>query len=180
MLPTGTKLTILSKDENSGYSKVRTSKGSEGYLLTRLTSEDPTSKWFLDKANKEIKSLQQINDSLQIKNIQLQSGDSKILNTNQSLVQKQDELSNDLKNIRLTAANAIEIKQQRDQLQERVISIKRELEQVKRKNKTLENTSDQDWFIYGGMLSLFGVMLGVMLPRLNQGSRSGGSWDTFN
>jgi SH3 domain protein len=180
MLPTGTKLTVLGEDKNSGYSNVRTSKGSEGYLLTRLTSENPTSKWFLDKANKELETLQKVNDSLHIKNIQLQSGDSKILNTNQSLIAEQDKLTKDLNSIRLTAANAVEIKQQRDRLQERVISVERELEQIKRKNQTLENSTNQDWFLYGGMLALFGVVLGMILPRLHRGGRSGSSWDTFS
>ena len=180
MLPTGTKLTVLSENKNSGYSRIRTDKGSEGYLLTRLTSEIPTSKWFLEKANKELAALQKANDSLNIKNIQLQSGDSKILNTNQDLIVEQDKLSQDLREIRLTAANAIEIKEQRDRMQERVIAVERELEQMKRKNNSLQNSTDQDWFLYGGMLALFGVMLGIMLPRLTRGGHSGGSWNTFN
>lgn len=180
MLPTGAKLTVLSTNANSGYSRVKTPKGSEGYLLTRLTSETPTSKWFLEKANKKLEEIQQLNSSLSVKNTQLQSGDSKILNTNQSLIVEQDKLSKDLRDIRLTAANAIEIKQQRDRLQERIIAVERELEQVKRKNHTLQNNTDQDWFLYGGMLALFGVMLGIMLPKLNRGGHSGGSWNSFN
>ena len=35
MLPTGEKLTVLSTNEKTGYSKVRTTGGAEGFVLTR-------------------------------------------------------------------------------------------------------------------------------------------------
>ena len=87
-------------------------------------------------------------------------------------------MGSELAELQQTAANAIQLKQQRDQLQERVVSVERELQQLKRENQALTDSSNQDWFLYGGALSLFGVLLGFILPKLSWRRRSSG-WDTF-
>ena len=71
------------------------------------------------------------------------------------------------------------MKQQRDQLQELVISNERELQQLKRENQALADSSNQNWFLYGGGLSLFGVLLGFILPKLSWRRRSSGWGDSF-
>lgn len=96
----------------------------------------------------------------------------------QEISKERDKLSADLSELQQTAANAIQLKQQRDQLQERVIAVERELQQLKRENLALTDNTNQDWFLYGGGLSLFGVLLGFILPKISWRRRSSG-WDTF-
>ena len=59
MVPSGTALTVISENNNTHYSKVRTSSGVEGYILTRHTLKKPISQWYLNKANKQLETLQQ-------------------------------------------------------------------------------------------------------------------------
>lgn len=178
MLPSGTALTILSENSGSGYSKVRTGSGTEGYVLSRHTQNKPVSLWYLNKANKKLATLQQKFDLAKQELNQLVGNNDQALTSNKSLTQERDTLSKELNDLRQTAANAVQLKHQRDQLQERVISVERELQQVKRENQTLEDSTNQDWFLYGGILSLFGVILGFILPKLGWRTKKS-NWDTF-
>ncbi len=178
MLPSGTALTLLDANKGNGYSKVRTSDGTEGYVLSRYTLDRPISRWYLNKANKQLETLQQTFALAKQELDQLKGNNNQTLNSNQSLTEERDILSKELNDLRQTAANAVQLKYQRDQLQERVISVERELQQVKRQNQTLEDSTNQDWFLYGGILSLIGVILGFILPKLSW-RRKTNNWDTF-
>nr|WP_305907423.1 TIGR04211 family SH3 domain-containing protein [Methylomarinum sp. Ch1-1]MDP4520173.1 TIGR04211 family SH3 domain-containing protein [Methylomarinum sp. Ch1-1] len=178
MLPSGTPLTVLEENSESGYSKVRTNGGVEGYILTRHTSPKPISRWYLDRANKKLAELQEENKLFKEELEQLKGNNTQALSSNQTLTQERDRLSNELNDLKQTAANAVQLKHQRDQLQERVISVERELQQVKRENQALVDSTNQDWFLYGGLLALFGVILGFILPKLSW-RRKTSNWDTF-
>ncbi|MDD2760962.1 MAG: TIGR04211 family SH3 domain-containing protein [Methylomonas sp.] len=167
MLPNGTPLTLLGDNTENGYTNVQASNGAEGYILTRYISYEPSSRSQLEAASKKLEALQAENKLL--KEVQ-QSG--------QEAGKERDRLSTELSELQQTAANAIQLKQQRDQLQERVVTIERELQQLKRENQALSDSTNQDWFLYGGGLALFGVLLGFILPKLSWRRRSGG-WDTF-
>jgi len=176
MLPSGTALTVI--DEGENYSKVRTRDGTEGYILTRHTLNKPISLWYLNKANKKLETLQQEYDLIKKELDKLKGNNNQALSSNQSLTQERDKLSKELNDLSQTAANAVQLKHQRDQLQERVVTVERELQQVKRENQTLEDSTNQDWFLIGGLLSLFGVVLGFILPKLSW-RRKTSNWDTF-
>lgn len=178
MLPSGTALTLIEENKASGYSKVRTGSGIEGYILSRHTSPKPINRWYLNKANKKLEQLQTENDLIKAELQDLKGNNDQTLSSIQSLTAERDKLSREFSELQQTAANAVQLKHQRDQLQERVISVERELQQIKRENQALEDSTNQDWFLYGGMLSLFGVILGFILPKLSW-RRKTSNWDTF-
>ncbi len=167
MLPNGMQLNVLGDNTENGYTYVQAANGAEGFILSRYMSGEPSARNQLEAANKKLEALQEENK--QLKSSQANS---------QEIGKERDKLSTELSELQQTAANAIQLKQQRDQLQERVVSVERELQQLKRENQALTDSSNQDWFLYGGGLSLFGVLLGFILPKLSWRRRSGG-WDTF-
>lgn len=167
MLPNGMQLNVLGDNTENGYTYVQAANGAEGFILSRYMSGETSARNQLEAANKKLEALQEENK--QLKSSQANS---------QEIGKERDKLSTELSELQQTAANAIQLKQQRDQLQERVVSVERELQQLKRENQALTDSSNQDWFLYGGGLSLFGVLLGFILPKLSWRRRSGG-WDTF-
>lgn len=173
MLTSGTELTVLGKNPATGYSHVRTTDGTEGYILTRLLQKEPGSPKLVEQSGQKIAQLESENAQLKTELQTLKSD-----NALQTLTAERDKLRYDLNEIQQAASNAIQLKQERDQLQERVVIVERELQQVKRENQALGDSSKQDWFIYGGLLGLAGVILGVLLPKLSRPRRSS-SWDTF-
>lgn len=167
MLPNGMSLNLLGDSTENGYTYVQAANGAEGYILTRYISRTPISKTQLEEATKNLAALQEENKALKA-----------VQANGQEVSVERDQLSAELAELKQTAANAIQLKQQRDQLQERVVTVERELQQLKRENQALTDNTNQDWFLYGGGLSLFGVLLGFILPKLSWRRRSSG-WDTF-
>ena len=168
MLPNGMALKLLGNNTENGYTYVQAANGAEGYILTRYISHEPISRTQLEAATQQLEALQAENKSLK----DAQAG-------GEEASKERDRLNAELTELQQTAANAIQIKQQRDQLQERVVTVERELQQIKRENQALADSTNQDWFLYGGGLSLFGVLLGFILPKLSWRRRSGSGWDTF-
>jgi len=167
MLENGIPVTVLQDSTENGYTYIQAGNGAEGYILSRYLTGEPSARNQLEAASKKLEALQE-------ENKQLKTGQA----NSQEIGKERDKLSADLSELQQTAANAIQLKQQRDQLQERVIAVERELQQLKRENQALTDSSNQDWFLYGGGLSLFGVLLGFILPKLSWRRRSSG-WDTF-
>ena len=167
MLPAGSAITVFHDSNENGYSYIQASQGVEGFVLSRFLSDHPSSREQLETTSKKLEQL--LEENKLFKQAQTAS---------QDVGKQRDKLSSELSELQQTAANAIQLKQQRDELQERVVSIERDLQQLKRENQALTDTSNQDWFLYGGGLALFGVILGFVLPKISWRRRSSG-WDTF-
>lgn len=177
MLRSGTPLTVLKRTKD-GYIKVRTPSGSTGYILSRHTQKDQISKLRLKKADEELEQLRTQNLQLKTELEALKSKYTKTTTNETELTQQRDKLSKAFTELQQTASNAIQLKQQRDQLQERVVNAERGLQQLKREKQTLENSANQTWFIYGGLLALLGVLFGLLIPRIRW-KKKPNNWDTF-
>ncbi|OAI10232.1 hypothetical protein A1359_17105 [Methylomonas lenta] len=167
MLPNGMALTLLGDNTENGYTYVRAENGAEGFILTRYLSSTPISRTQLEAVNAKLATLQEENQRLK-----------ESAGNGENAIKERDSLSTELSELKHTSTNAIQLKQERDQLQERVISAERELEHLKRENQALTDNTNQDWFVYGGSLALLGVLLGFLLPKLSWRRRTS-TWDTF-
>lgn len=179
MLPSGTRLKLLETNKASGYTKAETSSGAIGYIPTRFTLNQPINSWFLERANKKIEQIGTENKQLKADLASLQTDNKSSLSSNKSLEKQRNQLDKELNNLRKTASNAIQLQRQRNELQERVVHVERELQQLKRKNQALEDSSNQDWFLYGGILSFLGIFFGLLIPKIRWQRRSQSNWDTF-
>jgi SH3 domain protein len=172
----GTPLTLLSKRKASEYAKVRLANGDVGYILNSYLNTEPSNKYFLEKANQDVAKLKQENTQLQTELASIKKAGSNAIT--ESLTKERNKLAAQLNELRLVSADAIGVKKERDFLQENFIKLSKELEQTKLEKQTLETSANQDWFMYGGLLALFGVLLGYILPKLSWRRRNN-NWDTF-
>ncbi len=177
-LPSGTPLTVIKENKASGFSYLRTDNGTVGYMPTRNTMDEPASRSQLEVANKNLSALQADNDKLNEELNKLKETLTPDTPLEQSLTDERDQLNRELIEIKQSSANVIQLKEQRDELQERVVNTERELEKLKLENQSMKDSSNQDWFLYGGILTLVSVLLGFLLPKLSLG-RKNSSWDTF-
>jgi SH3 domain protein len=178
LLPTGTSLTVVSENKKTGFSRVRLENGQEGYFPTRNLMKDPPSRFQLEAVNKNMGSLQAENTRLKSELESLKQSMTPDTPLEQSLAAERDQLYRELSDLKKTAANSIQIKEERDELQEHVVNIERELEQFKLDNKVLKDSTEQDWFLYGGGVAFIGILLGFFLPKIGWRRKSGG-WDSF-
>jgi SH3 domain protein len=178
LIPTGTPLTVLEENRTTGFLHVRMNDGTEGYMPTRNTMKEPPHQVQLEAVNKNLAALQSENAALKTELASVKETITPGTTLEQSLASERDQLSRELAELKKTAASTIELKNQRDELQERVVNVERELQQFKLENQALQDTANQDWFLYGGILALIGVVLGFILPKLSW-RRSRSSWDTY-
>lgn len=172
----GTPLTLLSKKRSSEYAKVRLATGQTGFILNSYLIPQPANKWYLEKVTAELEKLklEHIKTEQELATIKKRGATA----VTEALTEERDKLAAELTQLRLITADAVEVKRDRDTLRENFIRVNKELEQVKLENKTSETKTNQDWFMYGGLLSLFGVLLGYILPKLSW-RRKSHNWDTF-
>ncbi|MDD2863648.1 MAG: TIGR04211 family SH3 domain-containing protein [Methylococcales bacterium] len=179
ILPTGSPLTIIGEHPTSnGLIKVKTIDGTEGFIKFKYVKKEAPEHDHDDIAAKNIAALQG-----QISKLEGELKAAKAVITpgttlEQSLATERDKLSRELNELKKISGSAVQLKTERDELQERYVAVERDLQQVKLENQALQDTANQDWFLYGGMLALVGVLLGFILPKLSW-KRSRGGWDTY-
>jgi len=175
-LKSGKRLNIIERDAASGYSRVKLSETREGWVLSRLLRKTPAAKSQLAKAEASLAALKKKFSSSSKKLTTLSKQKGSLDSESSSLKAKNIALSQELKKLKETSSNAIQILEERDQLQQRVVITERELETLKRENATLVNSDSQDWFLVGAGVLLFGILLGFILPKLSWRKRS--SWQS--
>ncbi len=176
LLPIGTPLVVIEKGRFD-FIKVRLLDGTEGHIKLRFTTKQAPIVDPKDTASKTIEQLQSNNAALTTEIRALKDKLTPGSSLEKSLATERDQLAKDLNDLKKTAANSFQLKNERDELQERVVNVERDLQQFKLENQALKDTASQDWFLYGGILSLIGVLLGFILPKL--GWKRKNNWNNY-
>ena len=156
MLPTGAKLTVLETDAKTGYTRVRTDSGTEGWILTRyLTMLQGDSKQVLAK----IDTLQQ----------QKNADDKQLL----ALKEQNAQLSQQLSEIRRVSSHSVQIADENSSLKQRLMESDRDNQRLRQENQALQDRSRQNWFAVGAITVVVSMLLGIILTRVRWRRRSG-------
>lgn len=177
MLKSGKPVKVVEQNRESGYSKVRLNSGSEGWVLTRHLVYKPVASLQLKATLKTLNGLKAENKKIKEELSVLKGKAGSTANENQALSAKTETLSRELDKIRTTAANAIQVAQEKELLQERVVNLEREMQAISRENQALQDSSAQDWFLIGGGVLFGGMLLGLLIPKISWRKKS--SWDSF-
>lgn len=157
-LEPGTPLKVLKKNTKIGYARVQLEGGEIGWLPTRvLTSTEPPPPPKPETPPPLIPETP--------------------AKSPQQLQAEVDNLQTELQAVRQASANVLRIQAERDQLQESVISLRKELETALREKSVLNDDQKQAWFLIGGGVLFIGILLGVLLPRLSVRRRN--DWGSF-
>jgi len=154
MLPSGAAVRVLEQSD-AGYTRVRTAKGKEGWILSRYLMKSPAARDRLAWAEKELSKLKRLKqDKKSLEQIRQQlSGDNK-------------QLQNELTRIRKTAANAVLIADENKALQSKASQAEQAYDDLRQETKDIRSGAQQRWFMLGGGAILLGILLGLILPRL--------------
>ena len=177
MVPSGTAVTVLEDDGAAGYTRVALESGDEGWILSRYLTTQPVARVQMEDAIRKAAELTEANKKLKDDLAALHSGKQASDKSAQESSEETTRLNTELIAIRQASANAIQIQAERDQLQETVINLQRDLESLKRAKQAQEADIRQNWFMIGAGVLFGGMLLGLVLPRLSWRKRS--SWDSF-
>jgi len=166
MLPSGYRVEVLGVNPGTGYTKVRSRDGKEGFVLTRQLMNTASARDRLAIAEKQLLDLQAEPEKLAAKLASLQKEHQALQTNHRELERTKAVLDKELEAIRRTAANAIRISNERNELRKVVAKLTHQVEELKQENRELENDSDQKWFMIGAGVIIVGIILGLILPHL--------------
>ena len=178
MLPTGEKLEVLSSNPATGYSKVRTASGAEGFVLTRQLLDQPVARDRLAAAEAEVRALKAAPGELSSRLAKVTDQNEALTQEHEQLKQAKTQVDQEFAALQRTASNAVRIANERNELRKQVASLTREIEDVKQQNRELENKTAQNWFLIGAGVVVGGIILGLILPHLRVRRRKS-SWGSL-
>ena len=175
MLPSGTPVEVLEANNDNTRVKVQ---GVEGWVLTRFLDSIPPAHTRLDQAEQKVAVLELENTRLktEIKGIVEQRSQTE--GVCQKTREDNQHLRADLDTLRQTAANAIDIAAQNDQLKRRMIELERNLQELQQRNVVLKDRTARDWFMTGAAVALAALIISLLIPRMIRWRRRS-HWDTL-
>ena len=177
MLRSGTAVEVLENDREAGYSKVRTSSGKEGWVLSRFLMNGQAARERLAAAEKSLAELELENRKLTTAMAALTDEKQALENSLGDLEGESRSVSQELAEIKRTASSALAIDSENKDLKSRLVSLERQLQTVQQENESLKDRTARDWFMVGAAVVLLGIIIGLIIPKIRFRKKS--SWDTF-
>lgn len=177
MLTSGTPVELVESNSETGYSRVRTSNGMEGWVLSRHLMDTPSGRDRAATAEKKLADLQQEFRSFKEKLSQTGQEKGALIVERQRLEEENRTLTQQLAEIRRTSSNVLAVDEENKSLKGRVLGLERELQTIQQENAALKNRSTRDWFMIGAGVLLLGIFVGLVLPKIRVRKQS--RWDTF-
>lgn len=172
MVKSGTALEVIEQDEENGYSKVRTSGGTEGWVLSRYLMREPAARVQLANLVKQVTNKEPQSSSIrnQLNLIKTEYGN--VNNRITHLENEKKQLQEQLNEIKGTAANVLAIDAENKQLHQKFVETKSELRTIQEKYHALDESNERNWFITGALVLLGGLLLGLIIPKIRWRRRS--------
>lgn len=177
VINSGVALEVLESDQETGYSRVQTQSGVEGWVLSRYLMNDAAARDQLAGMRQQVGRLRgQIQDLTAQLEQSSASGDE--LSQERGALQTRNQaLETELEDIRQISAGAIDLNNQNEELQQRVQTLNHQVQAMTAENQDLGSRRNRDWFVAGAGVLLVGIVLGLVVPRLRLRRKS--SWSDF-
>jgi len=172
MLPSGTQIEVVRRDEQTGYSLVRTSAGTEGWVLTRYLMDEPPARQQLERLTGQLTTAATEGSSLTSQLAAIKGQYDEATATIASLERDKQALQTELSQIKETAANTIAIDRQNKELREQLTDAEIKVSILEQENETLSGQTTRNWFLAGALVLFVGVIMGLWLPRIRWQKRS--------
>jgi SH3 domain protein len=172
-LEVGEPVEVLEQDTANGYSRVRVlDQGTEGWILTRFLTAEPIARDRLVAAERNLTSARGRVDDLEG---QLATLSQQLSTTKTDLDETRathGEVSKELADIRVAAANVVGIRDENKDLRDRLARSDDQVQRLTRENEALSGQTRQSWFIIGAGVLLGGIVIGLVAPSLRRKRRS--------
>ena len=169
-LPSGTQMEVLGDDKDAGFTQVRTSRGTEGWIRTQYLVNQPIAKSRLAAAQRALTEARKELATEKAKVATLNK-DNQVQGTANSASQSRiTRLETELAEIKAVSSAAIETHAANQKLTEVNIRLQDELDDLAETRARLEDNSRNEALMLGGGLLLIGLLAGVMIKARPQRS----------
>lgn len=176
-LKSGTRLEVLETDQDSGYTRVRTGSGTEGWVLSRYLRRTPTAQLRLPDVEKRLADSEAQRTRISNELAELKKSRRSLEREIGELQATSSSQRNQLDRITRLSADTIQVDQQNTELKKRLAESEQQIEKLQSENRQLASRANREWFLIGGAVLIAGLLLGLILPRISWRKKS--SWSDF-
>ena len=177
MVSSGTQLDILEADDGSGYTKVSTAGGTEGWVLSRYLMSEAPAREQLSALSGQLSSANTRGSSMSTQLSGIKSEYDSATRQIRALENEQDRLQSELAGIKRTSANVLAIDSRNKELQENLTDAEIKASTLEQENQELRSQNTRYWFMSGGLVLVVGFIMGLWIPRIRWQRRS--RYDSF-
>ena len=168
-IKSGTLLERLETNEKTGYTRVRTSNGLEGWLQTQYLVDEPIASTQIERVKSELQSLDTKHQQTLL-SLKKAEEETEVLAGQNAL------LAEDLATIRTLSANVVVIDEQNKRLSKERDALLQKITDLNALTDALSDDSAQEWFLRGAGIILIGLLFGFWLSRRIYHKRDSGGW----
>ena len=172
MVSSGTRLEVLERDAESGYTRVRTQGGTEGWVLTRYLMNEASAREQLQTLTSQLTNANSRGSSLDTQLKAIRSEYDTANRQIQTLERDKAAVEQELAEIKRTAANVLSINEQNQSLRDELTAAQIRADTLEQENRALASQTKRYWFMAGALVLLVGILLGIWLPRIRWQRRS--------
>ncbi len=172
VLRSGTALEVLETDSEAGYARVRTTAGTEGWVLSRYLMNEPSAREQLERLTGQLTNATNASSSVTQQLDAVRSEQNTANNRIVVLEREKSSLEKELTEIKRTAANVLAIDKQNKDLRDQLATTEIEVSTLEQTNRGLTGQATRYWFMTGALVLIVGIILGLWLPRIKWQKRS--------
>ena len=166
MVGSGSELEILDEDAESGYSRVMTSGGTEGWVLSRYLMTEPGARDQLEILSRRLASVDAEGTSINLQLGAIRGEYESAKRQISDLERDKKDMQTEIDDIRRVAANTLAVDSQNKNLQQLLTDAEIRLSILEQENDNLVGQNTRKWFITGALVLFAGMLLGLILPRM--------------
>ena len=172
MVSSGTRLEVLESDADSGYSRVQTQGGTEGWVLTRYLMNEPSAREQLQNLTSQLTNANSRGSSLDSQRSAIRGEYDTANRRIETLEREKSSVEQELAELKRTAANVLAINEQNKSLMDQLAAAQIRADTLEQENRVLGSQTTRYWFMSGGLVMFVGIILGIWLPRIRWQRRS--------
>lgn len=172
MLSSGTRLEVLETDPETGYTRVQTAGGTEGWVLTRYMMGEPPAREQLQLLTSQLTNATAEGSSMGSQLEAIKNEQQSALRRIRELEAEKARLTAQLAEIQRKSANVLAIDTQNKDLRQQLTDAEIKVSILEEENEALGSQGYRNWFITGALVLVGGILLGFVLPRLKFQRRS--------
>ncbi len=162
-LPSGTRLEVIGRDEESGFTQVRTDRDTEGWVPTQYLVTQPIARDQLISARARIRELENAVAQQHGELADLIEGKGATDEANASLNRQVQNAQQELDEIKRISKGAIDEHATNQRLTDLNARLREELDDLTEAHRRTEDNLQQRWLMIGAGLVLLGLLIGVAI-----------------
>jgi SH3 domain protein len=162
VLRAGTALDVQERDDGTGFVRVSTRDGLEGWIPEQYLVTTPIARDRLEAATREVQRLTGIVNDLRAQLGALRAERGEAQETSETLGTEVARLQAELAEVRRMSASAIETEASNRELRDLNARLRAELDDLLDERDRLLDNAQQRWLLIGGGLVLLGLLLGAI------------------